>query len=89
MIDQYQEIRPASGSFLFRAVPNIQITPDAAAAILSDPDPGQAFREWVHSNQPSMLFNSTGCELANMKSALGNYLAELKVAEAKQLSLPV
>ncbi len=72
----------------FTAVMRFEITPEAAAQVLSDPKPDIAAHGWIANQNPAPE-PYIDSHLANqIKTALGAFLAEKRIAEAKQLTLP-
>lgn len=72
-----------NGTFTFPAVVKFEIDPDTAANLLVESDPSEALTAWIntqHVAENSGVYNAT-----NLREALGTYLAEKKVSQARLL----
>jgi hypothetical protein len=74
-------------TFKFDGVVNFEITVAEAAQILSIQDNGQSMAEWLGTHLPSPDNSEHYCR-EQMRTALGQHLAQQRVEEARQLTMP-
>ena len=75
-------------TFEFSAVTRFTITPEQAAQILSDPKPDFAAQDWITKQHPNAEEYPGSHAPDQIRKALGSYLAEQRIEQAKQLTLP-
>lgn len=73
-----------NGHITFQAVVNFVIPAEDAARLLVEQPADRAVLEWLNRNTPNDEFAYSG-NTASMKSALGHYLADKRIAECRQL----
>lgn len=73
----------SNGTFRFTAAVDFEITPDAAASLLVESDPSRTVAAWLEARRPASA--SGYYNMNSLREAMGKYLAERKVCEARTL----
>ena len=75
-------------TFKFGAVVNFEITVAEASQILATGDSGRSMADWLGKHLPCPDSSEGYCE-RQMKESLGQHLAEQRIDEARQITMPV